>query len=102
MIWAVIGALCVATVSLKASGPLALGAREPSERAVRVISLVAPAVLTGLVVYESLGAPGGSGVAVDKRLVGLGVAGVAIALRAPMAVVIVVAAAATAASRAVL
>jgi hypothetical protein len=101
MIWAVIAVLCVATVTLKASGPLALGTREPSERALRVISLVAPAVLAGLVVYESLGAAGG-GVAVDERLVGLGAAAAAIAARASMAVVIIVAAAATAASRALL
>jgi hypothetical protein len=99
MIWAVIAVLCVATVTLKASGPLALGTREPSERTLRVISLVAPAVLTGLVVYESLGRPGG-GVVFDARLVGLAVAGAAIALRAPMTVVIVLAAAATAAARA--
>jgi branched-subunit amino acid transport protein len=99
MIWAVIGALCVVTATLKASGPLALGEREPSERALRVISLVAPAVLTGLVVYESLGGHNG-GVAVDERLVGLGAAGAAVALRAPMTLVIIVAAAATAAARA--
>ena len=99
MIWVVIAALFVATVSLKASGPVALGAREPSERALRVISLVAPAVLTGLVVYESLGGQAG-GIAVDERLVGVAVAAVAISLRAPMTVVIVVAAVATAATRA--
>jgi hypothetical protein len=99
MIWAVIGALCVATVALKASGPLALGGREPSGRALHVISLVAPAVLAGLVVYESLSGRG-SGLTFDERLVGLGAAGAAIGLRAPMAVVIIVAAAATAAARA--
>lgn len=101
MIWVVIAVLCVATVTLKASGPLALGEREPSERALRVISLVAPAVLTGLVVYETLGHTGG-GLTVDERVVGLAAAAAAIAARAPMAAVIVIAAAATAASRAIL
>ena len=91
----------VATVTLKASGPLALGEREPSERALRVISLVAPAVLTGLVVYETFGHAGG-GLTVDERVVGLAAAAAAIAARAPMAAVIVIAAAATAASRAIL
>ncbi len=99
MIWAVIAALSVANAALKASGPLALGGREPSERALRVISLVAPAVLTGLVVYEAV-AGRGSGLTFDERLVGLGAAGVAIAARAPMTVVIIVAAATTAAARA--
>jgi hypothetical protein len=101
MIWGVIAVLCVATVSLKASGPLALGEREPSEQALRVISLVAPAVLTGLVVYETFGRTGG-GLAVDERMVGLGAAAAAIAARAPMTAVIVIAAAATALSRAIL
>jgi uncharacterized membrane protein len=101
MIWGIIAVLCLATVTLRASGPLALGEREPSERALRVVSLVAPAVLTGLVVYETLGG-GQGGVAIDARLVGLGAAAGAIALRAPMAAVIVVAAGATAAARAIL
>jgi branched-subunit amino acid transport protein len=99
MIWVVIAALCVTTLAIKASGPLLLGERQPSEAALRVISLVAPAVLTGLIVYEAFGGQGG-GVAVDERLVGLVAAGAAIAARAPMTVVIVVAAAATAAARA--
>ena len=101
MIWAIIATLCVATVALKASGPLALGTREPTKRALRVISLVAPAMLAGLVVYESLIGRGG-GVAFDERLVGLATAGLAIALRAPMAAVIVLAAAATAGTRVLL
>ena len=101
MIWVVIASLCVATLAIKASGPLVLGERRPSEPALRVISLVAPAVLTGLIVYEALGGQGG-GVAVDERLVGLAAAGAAIAVRAPMTVVIIVAAAATAAARAII
>jgi Branched-chain amino acid transport protein (AzlD) len=100
MIWLVIAVLSILNAALKMSGPLILGERTPSERALRVISLVAPAVLTGLVVYESLA--GRSGAAhPDMRLVGVGAAGAAISLRAPMTVVIVAAAAATAAARAV-
>ena len=98
MIWVVIASLCVATVTIKASGPLLLGERRPSEPALRVISLVAPAVLTGLIVYEAFGGQGG-GVTVDERLVGLAAAAAAIAARAPMTAVIVIAAAATAAAR---
>ena len=40
---------------IKASGPLLLGSRTPSERALGVIVLVAPAVLTSLVVYQTFG-----------------------------------------------
>ena len=99
MIWTVIAVLCVGTAALKASGPLVLGEREPSPRVLRVISLVAPAVLAGLVVYESLNGPQG-GIELDERLVGVASAGAGFALRAPMTVVMVVAAATTAAFRA--
>jgi hypothetical protein len=97
----VIAALCVANAGLKMSGPLVLGRRRPSGRALRVISLLAPAVLSGLVVYESLGGRSGA-VEPDARLVGVGAAGVAIFLRAPMTIVVVSAAAATAVTRALL
>lgn len=99
MIWAVIAALCIGTVALKATGPLLLGEHEPSPRTLRVISLIAPAVLAGLVVYETLVGQGG-GVTIDERVAGLAAAGGAIALRAPMIVVILAAAVATAGLRA--
>ena len=97
--WIVIAVLAVGTLGMRAVGPLTVGGRRPSERAIRVTALVAPAILAGLVLYETLNRDG-AGIAFDARLVGLGAAAAAIAARAPMLVVVLVAAAATAAARA--
>jgi hypothetical protein len=98
-IWIVIAALTVGTLGMRAVGPLTVGNRRPSERAIGVTRLVAPAILAGLVIYETLNRDG-AGIAFDARLAGLGAAVLAIAVRAPMLVVVLVAAAATAAARA--
>jgi branched chain amino acid efflux pump len=98
-VWVTIAALTVGTLGLKAVGPLTTGGRQPSERAMRVTRLVAPAILAGLVVYETLTADG-SGMAFDARLVGLGAAAAAILARAPMIVIVLIAALATAGARA--
>jgi branched-subunit amino acid transport protein AzlD len=97
--WIAVAALAVGTFAAKALGPVVLGAREPGERAMRVTALVAPAILAALVVYETLGTRG-SGLVVDARVAGLGAAAVAIALRAPMIVVVLAAAAVAALVRA--
>jgi len=60
--------------------------------------LLAPALLAALVVTQAAG--GESGAVADARLVGVGTASVALALRAPLLVVVAVAAAATAIVRA--
>ena len=99
-IWLVVGVLCAGTVAIKAVGPLALGGRRPSERALGVIALVAPALLAGLIVYETFIGDGG-GVRVDARVVGLAAALAAAAARLPMLAVLLAAATATALVRAV-
>jgi hypothetical protein len=65
----------------------------------RVTRLVAPAILAGLVVYETLTADA-DGIAFDARIIGLGAAAAAILARAPMIVIVLVAAVATAGARA--
>jgi hypothetical protein len=95
----VILALTAATVVLKALGPVSVGAREPSERVLAVTSLLAPALLAGLVVYETFGTTSGPGITVDARLGGLVAAVLALMLRLPMLAVVAVAAAVTAALR---
>ena len=97
--WLTVAGLFVGTVAIKALGPVALGRWRPSQQASKVIGLVAPAVLAALVVYETCVASN-QGIQLDARLVGLGMAGVALALRWPMLVVVVTAAAATALVRA--
>lgn len=97
-VWLAIVVVGAATVTLKATGPVLLGGRELPPRANALVVLLAPAVLAALVVTQVVG--GDRELVFDARLVGLGAAGVAIALRAPLVVVVVVAAAATAAVRA--
>ena len=98
-VWLTIAVLCLGTVAIKATGPVALGGRQPGERTFAVVSLFAPALLAALVVYETL-SDGHDGLTVDARLVGVAVAATALVLRAPIAVVVLGAAAATALTRA--
>ena len=95
--WTVVVAVGVGTMLIKAAGPVLLGAR-PLPRAVQaVVALLAPALLAALVATATL--DGGQRLVLDARLVGLGAAGVALLLRAPVLVVVVVAAAAAAVAR---
>jgi hypothetical protein len=98
-VWITIAALAAGTIAAKTLGPLATGHRELNPRGLAVTRLVAPAILAGLVVYETFSAPGG--LAVDARLAGLAAAVAALIARLPMIVVIVLAAAVTAGVRAV-
>jgi hypothetical protein len=65
-----------------------------------VIALIAPCLLTALVVYETVDS-GTRGVVLDSRAVGVVAAAVALALRLPLFVVVVAAAAAAAVVHAV-
>jgi uncharacterized membrane protein len=98
-VWLTIAALCLGTMALKASGPATLRGRRPPARAMAVIALVAPAVLASLVLYQTFG-DSPSGITVDARVAGLAAAGLGVALRAPMLVVVAVAALTTALARA--
>jgi hypothetical protein len=98
--WPVIGVLAAGTAVIKAAGPVALGRGEPSERLSGVISLLAPALLAALVIYETFHT-GSRGITVDARVGSLLAAGIALAMRLPLIVVIVVAAATAAGIRAV-
>jgi hypothetical protein len=84
---------------IKAAGPVALGRRQPSERMSNVIALIAPALLSALVLYETVHT-GTRGITVDARVGSLAAAGIALFLRLPLIVVIAVAAATAAAIRA--
>ena len=84
----------LATIALKAVGPVILGGRPLPRHLTGVVRLLAPALLAALVVTQSVG--GDEDIVLDARLVGLGAAVVAILLRAPLLAVVVAAAAATA------
>lgn len=98
-VWITIAGLTVATMALKAAGPLIVGGRELPEGALAVIALLAPALLTALVLTGTFTDDGE--LTLDPRAVGLGCAAVAALLRAPLLVTVLVAAVGTAAVRAV-
>jgi branched-subunit amino acid transport protein len=98
-VWLTIGGLFVATVAIKAAGPLIVGGRELPQSAYAVIALLAPALLTALILTDTFAR--GQELTVDARAAGLLCAGVAAALRAPLLVIVLVAAVAAAAVRAI-
>jgi branched-subunit amino acid transport protein len=95
--WTAVVVIGVATILIKATGPVLLGGREIPARLSGVVSLLAPALLAALVATQVFGA--GRGLVVDERVLGLGAALVALGLRAPVLVVVVAAAATTAVAR---
>jgi branched-subunit amino acid transport protein len=97
--WILVVGVGLATIAIKALGPLLLGGRPLPGRVASVVQLLAPAVLSALVVTQTFG--DGRSLVLDARVVGLGAAVVALRLRAPVLVVVVVAAATTALVRAV-
>jgi branched chain amino acid efflux pump len=96
-VWLAVIVVGIATVLLKATGPVLLGGRELPPHVNALVVLLAPAVLAALVVTQVVG--GDRELVFDERLAGLGAAVVAIALRAPLLVVVAAAAAATALAR---
>jgi branched-subunit amino acid transport protein len=95
--WAIVLAVGAGTMAIKAAGPVLLGSRPLPEGVQRVVALLAPALLAALVATAAVG--GGQQLVVDARMVGLGAAAVALALRAPVLLVVVIAAAAAALAR---
>ena len=97
-VWIVVAVVGAGTIALKALGPALFGTRRLPERIELIVTLLAPTLLAALVVTQTIGSA--EGLSVDARLVGVAAAGVALALRAPLIVVVGVAAGATAVTRA--
>ena len=96
--WTTIGGLAVTTFAIKAAGPVALGGRELPDWAVRLVALVAPALLGALVMVETFARE--KDVVVDARAAGVLAAAAALAARRSIVVVVVAAALAAAITRA--
>lgn len=97
--WALVGLCAVVTAAIKAAGPIALGGRDLPGWFNRVIALMAPALLSALVVTAVFSE--GERWTVGADTVGVAVAGVALWRGASIIVAVVVAAVTTAALRAV-
>jgi hypothetical protein len=96
--WALVAVVGGCTIVLKSLGPLAIGGRELPRPVRGVVALLAPTLLAALIVTQAFA--DGRRLVLDARAVGLAVALVAVALRAPVLVVVVLAAAAAALTRA--
>jgi branched-subunit amino acid transport protein len=92
--WLVVVIVGAATVAFKAAGPVLVGRRALPPRIQSCVELLAPVMLTALVVTQTFG--GDEEVTVDARVVGVAAALVALRLRAHIIVAMVVAAATTA------
>ena len=97
-LWVTIFAVALASAALKAAGPVLVGGRELPPRAVGVVALLAPALLSALVITETFGED--QHLVLDERAIGVAVAAVALALRAPVLLAVALAAASTALVRA--
>jgi uncharacterized membrane protein len=96
-IWVAIVAAALASATIKAAGPVLVGGRELPPRAVSIIALLAPALLAALVVTETFAED--RYLVLDERAVGVAVAAIALALRAPLLLAIGLAVVATALAR---
>ena len=99
-VWVSIAIVAVANFAIKASGPVLLGGRELPEQLLRIIALLAPAILTALVVVGTLSE--NEELKADAQTIGVAVAGAAMAVRMPMLAAIVLGTATAAALRALL
>jgi uncharacterized membrane protein len=97
-LWVTIIAVALANAAIKAMGPLLVGGRDLPPRVVAVIALLAPALLAALVVTETFGED--RHLVLDERAIGVAVAGLMLALRAPVLSAVALAAVATALTRA--
>ncbi|HEV2742885.1 MAG TPA: AzlD domain-containing protein [Rubrobacter sp.] len=93
-LWIAIVVVAIVSAALKAAGPILAGDRELPPRVNAVVALLTPVLLTALVVTGTFGE--GGHLALDARALGVGVAGIALVLRAPILLAVVLAALGTA------
>ena len=98
IVWLCVVAVGLATIAIKASGPVLAAGRELPHSTARVVDLLAPAVLAALVATQAFASD--EELVLDERAAGVLAAGVAILLRAPLLMVVLVAAVTAAGLRA--
>jgi len=97
-VWIVVAVVGVVTVLFKAAGPVFLGRRALPPRIKSVVELLAPVMLTALVVTQTVGGDGQ--LSLDARIPGVTAAAVAVWRRVPLVGAMAVAAVVTALVRA--
>jgi hypothetical protein len=88
--WLAVVVVGTATILLKGAGPVLAGGRELPRTGAGAIELLAPALVAALIATGAFASD--ERLVLDERGAGLVAAGVAVALRAPLLMVIVVAA----------
>jgi branched-subunit amino acid transport protein len=96
--WIVVAVVGVATIAIKAAGPLVFADRPLPGIVVALMPLLAPCLLAALVVSQTLA--DGRSLVLDARALGVVAGGVALAFRAPLLVVLACAAGTAALARA--
>jgi hypothetical protein len=96
--WTVVVLTGLGTAAIKSVGPVLLGGRPLPPRVAALVALLAPALLAALVAITTFAE--GRSLTIDARVLGVGVAAIAIWRRAPVLLVIVLAAGTTALARA--
>jgi uncharacterized membrane protein len=86
--WLLIAVLAVGTVLMKTLGPVLAGGRQPPAPLTRVIALVAPALISALIVTGTF--TQGQQLIIDARAVGVSVAAVALWFRVPAALAMLI------------
>jgi Branched-chain amino acid transport protein (AzlD) len=88
--WLLIAVLAIGTVLMKTIGPVLAGGRQPPAPLTRVIALVAPAVISALIVTGTF--TQGQQLIIDARTAGVGVGAVALWFRVPAVLAMLMAA----------
>jgi branched-subunit amino acid transport protein len=97
-LWITIVVVALVSAAIRAFGPILVGGRELPPSANAVIALLVPALLTALVVTQTFGEDGR--LVLDEKAIGVAVAAVALALRAPVLLAVAFAVVTTALVRA--
>ena len=93
-VWVVVGVVGAATVLFKAAGPVFLGRRALPPRVKSIVDLLAPVMLTALVVTQTVG--GAGELTLDARVPGVAAAAIAVWRRVPIVAAMAIAAGVTA------
>ena len=88
--WLLIVVLGIGTLLMKTLGPVLAGGRQPPAPLTRVIALVAPALISALIVTGTF--TQGQQLIIDARAAGVGVGAVALWFRVPAVLAMLIAA----------
>ncbi|HKX15279.1 MAG TPA: AzlD domain-containing protein [Propionibacteriaceae bacterium] len=87
--WLLILVLTTGTVLMKTLGPVLAGGRQPPARLTRVIALIAPALISALIVASTF--TQGQRLVIDARAAGLAAGAIALWFRVPAVLAMLIA-----------